>query len=255
MFEKNFISHLKQVNVSVDKDKTGANVKLLWDAASKEDKDKIMNLSGLTPWSIQRVCKIGTISCKLIVAMTQVLDVSADFLIGRSDERGAYSEEALREFLVSQKYEKLLSGGSDDGKAKVGRKAGVRKGVKAVGRPRKKAKAESASEDGSDAASDVTPKRKYVKRKDRMLAGLGMGADAGSDGYAAEPKAVRVSKGAGELRFGALSKRVRISDELQSKLDLMTEDDMVLLLKGIMLRAKAGVAVELSNTIKRLLLM
>lgn len=104
MYDASFIQTLKQVNVSKDAEKTMQRVRELWMPASKTDRQTIEQLADVSTATVQRVYKTGSLSAKLVVPMSQTLNVSPKYLTGESDERGVCSEEQLAEFLTAHGY-------------------------------------------------------------------------------------------------------------------------------------------------------
>jgi hypothetical protein len=109
MYDSKIITQLKQTNVSVDAEKTKARVADAWKNASKDDKTAVAKLAGVNQSSVVRVYKTGNISAKLVVPLTQTLNVNPFYLTGETDEFGESSVELLKEFLLKLSYGSLVT--------------------------------------------------------------------------------------------------------------------------------------------------
>ena len=109
MFDATIIQKLKRSNVSDNAEDTISRVKGLWKNANREQRNSILELSGLTKVSVERAYKTGSISAKLVVAMAQVLNVNPYFLIGESNDAGRCTDEELKSLLLKHGYDDLVS--------------------------------------------------------------------------------------------------------------------------------------------------
>jgi len=179
MFEAATIQKLKQVNVSVNAEKTKKHTAEVWKTASREEQATVLALSNVARSTVQRAYRLGNISAKLIVPIAQTMNVNPLYLSGESDDRGFCTNKALASFLVKLGYHGIISLASE-------------------------------SSGGDDAS-----------------------------GYP-ESEAGRVPV---------------VADDEQSLLANLSEDDMVILMKAVILRARAGGAsAELARKMKMLLL-
>jgi len=103
------VSKLKQSNISKDGDKTKARVKPLWKAASKDERETILTLADVKDVSVRRAYVTGSISAKLVSAISRTLNVNPYYLTGQVDDAGQYSETLFVELLKDHKYDKLLA--------------------------------------------------------------------------------------------------------------------------------------------------
>jgi hypothetical protein len=67
---------LKQVNISVDTDKTKARVEQLWKSQRNATKNDFLAFSGCSAATVHRVYKTGSIHIKLAIAFGQALNVN-----------------------------------------------------------------------------------------------------------------------------------------------------------------------------------
>ena len=118
MFDATVIQKLKRSNISDNAEDTISRVKGLWKNANREQRDSILELSGLQKVSVERAYKTGSISAKLVVAMAQVLNVNPYFLIGESNDAGKCTDEDLKSLLLKHGYGNLV-----DEQKKADRKA------------------------------------------------------------------------------------------------------------------------------------
>ena len=109
MFDATLIQKLKRNNISIDSENTMSRVKGLWKKANKEQRDSILELSGLTKVSVERVYKTGSISIKLVIAIAQTLNVNPHFLTGESNDAGNCTDDDLNNLLLNHGYEDLAN--------------------------------------------------------------------------------------------------------------------------------------------------
>ncbi|MDR1329441.1 MAG: hypothetical protein LBK23_07570 [Oscillospiraceae bacterium] len=108
MFTSEIIKQLKQLNISKDPEKTKVRIAGLWKNAPKPQRAEILDLSGVALATVQRAYKIGNVSAKLVVPLAQVLNVNPRFITGESDSADECTEAALRELLEERGYHRLL---------------------------------------------------------------------------------------------------------------------------------------------------
>ena len=200
MITETLIGELKQSNVSLDAEKTKLRVSEVWKTATKDEQNTILALTGLTRPSLQRVYKTGSISAKIIVVMAQTLNLDPFYLTGEADEHGVCSDDLLRSFLVSRGYEKLLP-----------------------------------------EQAEIKPKR---RRQARQTPSEKADPVPVQDVVAAETVAVPVAVAEPQVEAGesacAAPETAAIDAETQAFIDNATEDEIILLVKSILLREKAG---------------
>jgi hypothetical protein len=102
------IKSLKQVNISVDGEKTKQRVQQVWKASKNTVKNDVVALAGCSKATVYRVFDTGSISIKLAIAIGQTLNINPYFLTGELDEQGTYSEILLLQILDQHGYKKLL---------------------------------------------------------------------------------------------------------------------------------------------------
>ncbi|MCL2299758.1 MAG: hypothetical protein FWC27_06380 [Firmicutes bacterium] len=103
------IKSLKQVNISVDAEKTKERVVQVWKSAKNAVKNDVVALAGCAKNTVYRVFDTGSLSIKLAIAIGQVLDVNPYYLTGEADEQGNFSEALLLQILEQHGYKKLLA--------------------------------------------------------------------------------------------------------------------------------------------------
>ena len=200
MITEELIRQLKQVDVSKDAEKTKQRASEAWKAASKEEEDVILALTGLARSSVQRAYKTGSISAKIVTVFAQTLNLDPFYLTGEADERGACSEELLRSFLIDRGYEKLL--------------------------PETQAKPKRRRQ----SKQKVSTQSEMVPAQEAALV-----AEAPP-----EPETIPAQTEEAVEVLCEASEPAPISAETQAFLDSMTEDEILLFVKTILLRAKAG---------------
>ena len=227
MYDANFIQQLKQSNTSKDAEKTMARVKQLWSAASSIDKRTVEELAGVAKTTVYRIYNTGSISAKLAVPIAQVLNVNPFYLTGEADEAGECSDELLREYLSSRGYDKQLA---EAEKAKPGKRR--KPADAAVVMP-------EVVEEESPAQAE-TEEEISIRFDAEMRKALDDEAMAISQEEAVAPKPNTDFTNTKTVVF----------------MDSLTEDDMILLMRSIILRAKSGMpdAVERAEALKRVLI-
>jgi hypothetical protein len=104
MVTPELIQRLKQVNVSVDKDKTAKRVKDAFSAATRKKKSAIEALTGQKRTSIYRVFKTGNVSAKLLLPLAEILNITPFWFTGESDDMEKCSDALILSFLDGHGY-------------------------------------------------------------------------------------------------------------------------------------------------------
>ena len=211
MFDESLIQKLKQTNISVDSEKTLQRAKELWSGTTKDDKDAIEKMAGVSRPTIYRIFSIGSISAKIVISMAQVLNVDPFYVTGETDQAGQCSDEIILAFLTRHGYSKLLASISPIAAAHAQKKR--RKGSM----PKEEQAQELAAMPVDQPTEETEP-----------------------DTQAACHQPIDTAH----------------SPESDHFENTLTEDDMILLLRSMLLRANAGVesAAALVQTITKLLL-
>ena len=93
----------KRTNVSVNPVITRQRVEELLRPAKIAQKKAIRELAGVSAQVFHSIYSKGNISIKMVIAVSQVLNVSPFYITGESDERGEFSGEALRAAVTLRK--------------------------------------------------------------------------------------------------------------------------------------------------------
>ena len=220
------VSKLKQSNISKDGDKTIARMKPLWKAASKDQREAILSLADVKDVSVRRAYVTGSISAKLVSAISRTLNVNPYYLTGQVDEAGEYSEALLIELLKDLKYDKLLA------------EAGLLGGAEKKRRRRKTAPAKVSVEPA------VVPLEPSVVAE-AVIEPL-------------KPEAIEVAAApVDQLAVDVAADSAPLLTIIIPAVDDvdLSEDEAILLLKAAMLKAKAGgPGAERARQIKAMLL-
>jgi len=99
----------KRSNVSVNPAITRQRVEELLRPAKLVQKKAVRELAGVTTQVFHTIYSKGNISIRMVVAISQVLNVSPFYITGETDERGEFSSEALRDLLLKHKYRELVA--------------------------------------------------------------------------------------------------------------------------------------------------
>jgi len=78
---------LKKGNVSVDADKSRTRIPDAFKGATKRQKDEIIALTGLAVNTFYGVARSGAASPRVVLSLSQILDISPYYLTGEIDER------------------------------------------------------------------------------------------------------------------------------------------------------------------------
>jgi hypothetical protein len=106
---KNQITSLKKnLNVSKDAEKTIERVQSDFKAAKSGEKKAVAELSGQALNSIYRIYKTGSINARILLAMSQTLNVNPFYYTGEADEKTEFEAEQLNQFLKNHGYDALL---------------------------------------------------------------------------------------------------------------------------------------------------
>jgi len=220
---KELVSKLKQSNISKHGDKTKARVKPLWKTANKDEREAILSISDVKDVSIRRAYVTGSISAKLVAAISKTLNVNPYYLTGQVDEAGEYSETLLVELLKDHKYDKLLT------------EAGL------LGSPEKNRGRRKAAPAIVDAEPAVAPVTAVPAPEEPPVAAVTAAPE--------EPPAVSETVEQADTN-SVITIQVPAMDDVH-----LTEDESILLLKAAFLKAKAGgVGAEKARQIKAMLL-
>jgi len=104
MIDKETMITLKQLNVSVDADKTRERMRKIWKELPKSKRDEILRISDLSRSTADRVYKNGKIQAKMVVALSYVLKIDPLYITGRSDEQREFDESLIVDFLKKLGY-------------------------------------------------------------------------------------------------------------------------------------------------------
>jgi len=108
MFDNSFYTELRQTNVSNFPEKTKERVEDVWKSCQKDVKHAILDLAGVNHKSYNRVCKVGTISARLALALAQTVNITPYYFTGEEDEKQEYSDKAARQFIKDCGYNDIL---------------------------------------------------------------------------------------------------------------------------------------------------
>ena len=228
MFEQEFIKTLKQTNISKEGEKTKARVNTIWQALNKEQKSEILTLADISRATVYRISSTGSISAKLVIPISQTANVDPYYLIGLKDDAGSYNYQTAVQFLTELGYEKILTE--------------YEKGQKWL---RRKEKKQTKADKQNTAASQPA------------------GQEAAAPATSEEAPVNDVQQTTYASVMNQTAERNEKSPEVSDKdapeptmNQNLIEDEMILLLRAVLLRAKAGVvsAINQSNKIKKILL-
>ncbi len=98
------LSQLKQVDVSVDKDKTKERVNNKWKAVTSSERKAFLDEYDVQESNVYRIRTVGAIMPKMALFFSEHFGINPLFLSGDIDEDTGWSKEAMEEFLVKKGY-------------------------------------------------------------------------------------------------------------------------------------------------------
>jgi hypothetical protein len=238
MFDSETIKDLKQVNISTDAPKTRARVAALWKKAPKPQRQEIFELTGLSAATIQRSYKTGNISAKLVVPLAQVLNVNPFFLTGESDDASACTDELLNGLVETHGCKKPAK---HRGAAKRGRRKKQHAAEKQAAAGKQARAPEIQPGEAESAASPVPQPSLPESAAAPVSQPDSPKSAAGPEPQPNLPKSVATGASPDSAALGIAAS--------------LTDEDTAVLLKALLLRAKAGGKyAETADKVKLLLL-
>ena len=98
------LTQLKQVDVSIDKDKTKERVNNKWKAASISERKAFLDEYGVQESNVYRIRTVGAIMPKTALFFSEHFGINPLFLSGDIDEDTGWCKEAMEDFLVRKGY-------------------------------------------------------------------------------------------------------------------------------------------------------
>jgi len=216
------MKRLKRVSVTKDTQKAKDRIKQDFKSADKETKAKIVELSGLAHRSFYSVYKTGVATARPVLAMAQLLDVTPYYYTGAADERGSCTEEELARFLIEHGYEGLLIG-DEMQKRKYSRKQGTE--------PKQKSALIEEPMPGNEGEPAVTLLEDIATLEQPELS---LSAEVTTE---IKPAAERLKASEVTVSECILTD---ISDKMREAAAGLDDDTTILLLRALLVRAKAG---------------
>ncbi len=109
MLSKELATQLKRINVSVDTEKTKSRVKKIWKSLSRAQKNEVFDFTGVAKATLYRVSNTGIITLKLLLPIAYAADVDPYYLMGATEEAGSFTDEQMIRLLQERKYSKLVA--------------------------------------------------------------------------------------------------------------------------------------------------
>jgi len=108
MFDQEFVSKLGTKSISRDTVLTKERAAAAWSGATKAKQQEVLTLADVPYSTAYRVRSTGTITTKMAIAYSQVLDLDPYYLIGAVPENAGYSFIAAKRLLMELKYAKAI---------------------------------------------------------------------------------------------------------------------------------------------------
>jgi hypothetical protein len=218
MLDKETMKQLKQANVSKDAEKTKERVKALWKDLPKPQRDEIREMSGLSQHTIERAYMLGGIQAKLVVTFACLLKTDPFYIAGMNDKQRTYKDSLIVDFLTELGY--------TDIKTVTDKK------------PSKKQSAKLSNDKTDEPSSDPAPEKPSVVEKSGTMEDKDITEHVKPEKVDSIEKIVSEKPGLSSndmpvdltSLYASISKKAS-KDALQ-KIDELTEDECMLLLKG-----------------------
>jgi hypothetical protein len=108
MISNAIYSRLKQTDISGDQQKSKARAKEIWRGLSKEDREEVCNRAMITKSTVDRACRLGSISAKIVTAFADITGVDPRWVAARTDEKKNVTEAEIEEFLIDLGYKPVV---------------------------------------------------------------------------------------------------------------------------------------------------
>ena len=103
-----FLNKLRQINISVNAEKTKSRTAEIWKNANKKNKQKLITFTGHGMYTtISKITKNGRITAKMTILLSRYLNANPFYLIGQSEKNKNYNDDLLKEFLIRLGYKNL----------------------------------------------------------------------------------------------------------------------------------------------------
>jgi len=107
MLDKKIFESLKRVNVSKSPEKTKERIRELWAKLPKEKREKILSLADVNKVTVERAYKTGSVQLKVVVAMSQILQIDPLYITGETDDIRPYDDSLVVTFLNDLGYKEI----------------------------------------------------------------------------------------------------------------------------------------------------
>jgi len=236
------LDKLKRVNISSHPEQTKERVREIWDNADKKSKRELLAFTGHGIYStITKITKNGRITAKIAITLSRYFDVNPFYMLGETDEQENYSDEVLKDFLIKFGYRKLWNEYSKHLQADDGSSDAI-KTIQAI----QQEEHDKAAEKTTDTAelTDLTDGKKhddiYIKDTSKETVD--------------EPHKDQANK---IPQNAVLDTPADISQETITMANNLTEDEVITLMRSLLIRSKAQSAdlKQFADHIKLLLLL
>ncbi len=104
MFDNAILTQLKQVDVSVNKDKTKERVEALWKGSSLSERKAFLKNNSIKDSNVYRIRTVGAIMPKMALYLAKQFNHNPMYLSGDIDDNTGWSDDALKTFLENKGY-------------------------------------------------------------------------------------------------------------------------------------------------------
>jgi hypothetical protein len=220
MIDKETMQGLKQVNVSQDAEKTMSRVRDIWKPLPKDKRDMVLEKAELKKVTIERAYHKGNIQARLVVALSEVLEIDPLFITGQSDEQRPFSEALVLQFLKDLGYL--------DAKATRGKRKYQRKAVETPSdTPVTAVVSENQTDEPEKVISEATDNNPTIPEY----------ATESLENSSAEVFSFAFNDIPAELSALYIAMSDKMNRDIKNKIDKLTEEELVLLLKSQFIQA------------------
>lgn len=200
------------MNISKTPEKTMERIREAWRPLDSAKRNEILTLADMKKVSVERAYKTGGASAKVVVAIAQVLDIDPLYLIGDSDNQGSFDNDRVIKMLTELGY--------NVDKSDIARKRTVKPQV------------DTASA-ANTAVSEMPPSNTAVEE----ITKIADTANAEEITTSYQSFVPRTETSSTDLSAMSVELSKLLSPNAKYKLDDLTEDDTILLLKSLNVQA------------------
>lgn len=220
-------ANIKQRTVSKDTDKTKSRVDEVWKSAKNADKLIAEKLTGMKRSAIYRVFKEGSVNGKIVLAISQVMNVDPFYLTGEIDDKSECTEEALLKFAADYGYDTLIKEYKSIKRKKQKEEAALAKDTETEEVSTSPAPIQATQNNADKQHPDEAP----FQPEESQEATQNNTEEQHPDVHCCESVLIIPKQEPEQLLD-------EISSEIQELINNVSEDDLIMLMKAVLFKAK-----------------